>query len=471
MFSSIRFRAIFYTAIFCLGILLTARLSQVLFNRSIIISAFEEQIHSRFVFLYSVVKSNQEIRSVLPKNGSALERFDSLTKHYPEDALQGKIVQNPTHFFWAILDQQGDPRDSQSLPEEFPTRDLRQGKEKTWCMVPIGNVNFLAIHQELPSGDTLIVGGFQTDLAYTLNYLLFLNFSFGIIVILLVIICVWFIFRRVFQPLEIISKIAQKIGAGKVSSRIHIPDIDIEIRPVGQSLNDMLDRLEQTIEGHARFNSEVSHEILTPLNRITSILNKSIEKQITGEDLNANLLDCQSLVLKTSTLASDLLELARSESASSHTHISMDLEPAIDQAIVDVEPLADEKGMTIELESSTVGILGNPMQMHQVIMNLLTNAIKYAPDHSTIRVTLTKKDNQSEVSVFDCGPGVCPTEIGKLFHRFFRTQSARQDQKMGYGLGLAICKNLIDQHKGKIGYERTAEGLTRFFFTLPLLTS
>ena len=76
-------------------------------------------------------------------------------------------------------------------------------------------------------------------------------------------------------------------------------------------------------------------------------------------------------------------------------------------------------------------------------------------------------EQEAEISVYDCGPGVNPTETGNLFKRFFRTHSARYHQTMGYGLGLAICKNIIDQHQETIGYERTFEAKTRLYFTHP----
>ena len=295
-----------------------------------------------------------------------------------------------------------------------------------------------------------------------------MNIFFGFLMITLITLGLWIIFGQIFKPLQKISNIAEKIGSGLISTRIVIHEIDKELKPVALSLNSMLDRLEQNIEAHARFNSEVSHEILTPLNSVTTLLNQSLGYAKEGRDLTPNLLECQSAVLKTTNLAGDLLELARSESISTHTHIRIDLEPVIDQAVVDSKRLATEKGITIELKSSTVGVQGNPSQIYQVVFNLLTNAIKFAPQNSTIRVTLAKTKQEAEISVYDCGPGVNPTETGKLFKRFFRTHSARYHQTMGYGLGLAICKNIIDQHKGTIGYERTFETETRFYFTLPL---
>jgi signal transduction histidine kinase len=103
-----------------------------------------------------------------------------------------------------------------------------------------------------------------------------------------------------------------------------------------------------------------------------------------------------------------------------------------------------------------------------VFFNILTNAIKFAPKSSVIIVSMKTTNVDVRISIQDQGPGVFPGEVGNLFKRFFRAKSARNHEKLGYGLGLAICKNIIDHHNGTIGYERTPEAGTTFFVILPI---
>ena len=245
-----------------------------------------------------------------------------------------------------------------------------------------------------------------------------------------------------------------------------ISELASELKEVGLSLNAMLDRLENTIEAHARYNSEVSHELLTPLNRITYFLNGIIDKYANDDALKIKILECQIAVEQTTALATNLLQLARSENATAYTHIWIDLEPVLDGAMEDVQKLAFEKRITIELQSTTVGVFANATQIQQVVSNLLSNAIKFAPEKSTVFLSLKKKDGMARISVLDSGPGVAPSEVANLFQRFFRTQAAQTQEIPGHGLGLAICKNIIDQHLGTIRYERTTEGFTLFQVTL-----
>jgi len=475
MFDSIRFRAIFFTALVFASLLVSARMAQHFYTSWIINSAFEDQIQSRFFFLYSILQTSSETNANPITNNIAkaqppgdVKDNINLGDQLRPEVLKGKIVTYQTTFFWGVLDKNGDLRVSQCLPGKLPENPFATVEDKAWWMGAIGDVQCRVFHGNLPSGEILFVGSPVTDVNSVIKYFFYMNFAVVLVVIFIIGFCIWIIFGQIFRPLQNISKIAEKIGSGMISTRIKTSEIDTELRPVAQSLNDMLDRLEQTIEAHARYNSEVSHEILTPLNSVTAIIEESIQLAKSGQDITSNLLECQSAVQKTTILAGDLLELARSESVSTHTHIWIDLEPVIDQAVVDAKRLASEKGIQFELQSSTVGVFANPSQIYQVVLNLVTNAIKFSPENSTIQITLIQSSKEAQFSVYDSGPGVCPSEIGNLFKRFFRTQSALSEQKVGYGLGLAICKNLIDHHKGKIGYERTAQGLTRFYFTLPI---
>ena len=467
MLKSIRLRATLFVALFYLALMITARLSQILYSRSIVTSAFEDQIQSRFEILYHIFQ--EKARESANKSSDLAGLFKSRPSEWqlPMDVLHSKIIYYPTSFFWGILGERDNLLFGQSIPGEILPIAGQSSPEKTWWTGQIGETDCLVIHRKLPSGETLFVGSPFTDIKYTLNYFIFLNVFFGTIFIIVITFGVWLIFGQIFKPLKKISNIATKIGSGLISSRIGIQDIDTELKPVGTSLNAMLDRLEQTIQSHARFNSEVSHELLAPLNLVKTNLVEMIESANGGVKQGGKLLECLHAVQKTTTLASDLLELARSESVSDHTHKWIDLEPVIDQVVMDVEHEARKKDIIVALESSTVGVHANPIQIHQVAHNLINNAIKYAPENSTVRVTLKKLDQQAVLSVYDSGGGVSPSEVDNLFKRFFRAQSNQYDAKTGYGLGLAICKNIIDQHKGEIGYERTAEGLTRFYVIMP----
>lgn len=467
MFKSIRFRALLITVLFCTSIVITIRLIQILYTRAIVRSSFDEQIRTRLIALSSIPQLLQSVNtsgtSAPGESGSSTQPGGELFQEF----LSCKILTYSFELFWGIRGANGDISKGQQIPGTIPPEAFDNSSNSFWWEGAIGNGVYRINRRIMPSGDTLFVGGSITALNSPLNYFIFINFIFGLILVTIITLGIWLILGLIFKPLTKISKIAENISMGKLSSRFVISEIDNELKQVGQSLNAMLDRLEQTIEAHAHYNSEVSHELLSPLNRITSILNDAADSRDIGNELRQKLLDCQAAVKKTTTLASDLLELARSESASTHTHVWIDLEPVIDEAIGEVEPLAREKEIQILLTSSTVGVLANPIQIHQVALNLLNNAIKFAPNKSTVYVSIQKINNQAQFGVADSGPGVPPEAEGRLFQRYFRKYGNGPHAISGNGLGLAICKNILTQHHGTICYKRTAEGLTLFEVLFP----
>lgn len=467
MLRSIRLRGLLFTVLFCSFIVITIRVIQIQYTRAIIWSSFDEQIRTRLAILGAVPQLHQTGNLPGPTDADKTVGSELIGGQLPQEFFQGKILNYPLEFFWGIRGQDGKVHGGQQLPGVIPGEAF-DTKEYSPCWDgKVGEIEFRIHHKPLPSGEIAFVGGSITAVKGPLDYFLYLNIFVGALLVSIITLGIWLILGQIFKPLTKISKIAQNIGKGKLSSRIVISEIDIELKPVGQSLNDMLDRLEQTIEAHAHYNSEVSHELLSPLNRIISILREATDDAPTGSDLHQKLLECQTAVKKTTTLASDLLELARSESASSHTHVWIDLEPVIDEAIGEVEMLAREKELRIELTSSTAGVLANPIQIHQVALNLLSNAIKFAPPKSTIHVSIKKVNDQVQLGVTDSGPGIPPEESKDLFKRFFRTKAHSTRDITGNGLGLAICRNIIDQHQGVIRYERTPDGLTLFEVLFP----
>ncbi|MSR79667.1 MAG: HAMP domain-containing histidine kinase [Gemmataceae bacterium] len=466
MFKSLRVRALLFTVLFIFPFVVVTRIIQIEYIRFLIVSSIDEQIGIRLVLLGALMESGESIPSNKSNDHNGKGQVSLMERLLPADFFQCKLIDIPFPFFWGIQGKDGKIPSGQQLPANLREWSLRFDKEKEWWNGRIGETDFRIRHRELPSGETLFVGGAVTPINDSYTYYLQMNIYFGIIVISVISLILWVIFGQLLKPLKRISNIAEKIRLGKLSSRVVISEVDIELMQVGLSLNAMLDRLENTIEAHARYNSEVSHELLSPLNRITYILNEIIDKNANDDALKSKILECQVAVQKTTTLATDLLELARSEIATAHTHIWIDLEPVLDEAMEDLKKLAWEKKITIELQSLTVGVFANPTQIQQVVSNLLNNAIKFAPEKSTVYLSLKKKDGMARISVLDSGPGVAPSEVANLFQRFFRTEAAQSQEKPGHGLGLAICKNIIDQHLGTIRYERTKEGFTLFQVTL-----
>jgi signal transduction histidine kinase len=132
---------------------------------------------------------------------------------------------------------------------------------------------------------------------------------------------------------------------------------------------------------------------------------------------------------------------------------------------------ADAKSIKLRSDCAELKIFADEDRLAQVVINVLTNAIKFAPRHSEVALTCTKKSNVAEFRVIDQGPGIPQDAQGRIFERFHQVAGEGALQKQGTGLGLAICKLIIEAHGGAIGVESSPGNGATFWFTVPLSPS
>ena len=134
-------------------------------------------------------------------------------------------------------------------------------------------------------------------------------------------------------------------------------------------------------------------------------------------------------------------------------------------------PIANEKGIDLSfVELTKTRVLGDNEKLEQVMDNLISNAIKYTNDGQILVKTL-KNDHRIRIEVVDTGIGIDEEHLDRLFDRFYRTDKARSRDKGGTGLGLAVVKGILSAHQTQIQVESTIGVGTKFFFSLPILSS
>jgi signal transduction histidine kinase/DNA-binding response OmpR family regulator len=226
----------------------------------------------------------------------------------------------------------------------------------------------------------------------------------------------------------------------------------------------------------ARFVATVSHELRSPLNLIlgfSRLMALSPERygaplpSAYQADVDAIYRNSQHL----SALVDDILDLTQIEAQRLplvKDRISLE-EDVIARAVSTVQPLADRKGLYIRQETAgnLPWVLADPVRLRQVVLNLLTNAIRFTLRGGvTIRASL--RDDHLLVSIQDTGPGIPGKEMDNLFREFQQVQAAEKREEGGSGLGLAISKYLVELHGGQIGVESRVGVGTTFTFTVPL---
>lgn len=228
-----------------------------------------------------------------------------------------------------------------------------------------------------------------------------------------------------------------------------------------------LKRLEQIRKD---FVANVSHELRTPVTSIKGFSETLIDGAYKDESILLSFLEIiQTETNRLESLIEELLELSRVEQSGFEVDAQpTDMKAVIEYAIEMVLPNLEEKKMMLKKSLDPVTVFGDTNRLVQILMNLLVNAATYSASEKTIAVNLFKKGNQAVIEVQDEGIGIDPSEINRLFERFYRVDKARSRNSGGTGLGLSIVKHLVEAHHGKIEVTSTPGKGSIFTIYLPI---
>ncbi len=305
------------------------------------------------------------------------------------------------------------------------------------------------------------------------NLRLFLFFSVPMVLLLATFVG-RFMARRALKPVSEVTRIAREVGgSGDLSKRIPVSGGEDEISSLVSTFNEMLDRLDGSFAQVRQFSSDASHELRTPLTVLKGqnelILNKERTPEEYQEVICSNLeeIDYMSRILE------DLFLLSKSDENQVRLESQpLDLKGVIEEVFRHAEIIAGEKKVDVRIvHLEPVMIDGDAVRLRQMIWNILHNAIKYTQPGGEIRLSLQKVGNWAEVEVRDTGIGIAEQDLPFIFNRFFRVDKARSRQVGGSGLGLSICKFIVEAHKGEIEVESELGAGSCFKVRLPRIVS
>jgi two-component system sensor histidine kinase CiaH len=230
-----------------------------------------------------------------------------------------------------------------------------------------------------------------------------------------------------------------------------------------------LQPIEEAHEAQNRFTADASHELRTPIAAMRSetevtLMNPKLTLAEAKTQMQSNLEELDKLT----ALSEGLLRLARFEHADLPKK-PFELRQVVQDAIDRVMPVAEAKNILItgEIPNGLRG-MGDKASLTEAVVILLDNAIKYSPEKSEISLAAASNQRAISLSVKDQGPGIKATELPHIFERFYRADTARSKQHVqGYGLGLAIAKNIVDIHDGLLTAKSTVGKGSTFTVTLP----
>ncbi len=320
-----------------------------------------------------------------------------------------------------------------------------------------------------PNGDCLLVGrSMAPDLA-EMQWLALCFIAAGLGVLGLGLAVGWWLASRAIRPIEDISATAAKIVAGDLSHRINAADTDSELGCLAGVLNSTFARLEAAFAHQARFTSDASHELRTPVSVILAQTQTALSRERAAGEYREALEACQRAAQRMRKLTESLLELARLDAGQEPVKLHpFDLSGVARDCIELVSPLAAERGIAIHSELPPIPCLGDAELFGQVATNLLTNAIQNNRPNGQVRVSAHAENGSVLFSVADTGVGIPAADLPHIFERFYRVDKIRSYVPGRTGLGLAICKAIIDAHSGAIEVtSQPGEGAT-FKVKLPL---
>jgi heavy metal sensor kinase len=280
----------------------------------------------------------------------------------------------------------------------------------------------------------------------------------------------WLISARILRPVAAISGAASAISATNLSERIDPNQVDRELAELACVLNAMFERLEAAFERQARFTADASHELRTPLTVIHSHAELALSRPRTPEEYRQTIDTCLRASNRMGALVQGLLTLARADAGKLDLQRrSVDLKHVIEEGVTLLRPLAEEKGVSLAASLAPVMVAGDDVRLAQVVTNLVSNALQYNRPGGQVHLELRVASDKAVLSVTDTGCGIPEEDCPHIFERFYRVDKARSRASGGHGLGLAICKSIVEAHAGTIGFETEPDRGSTFWVRLPCL--
>jgi len=330
----------------------------------------------------------------------------------------------------------------------------------------IGDIYFTA--DFLPSGERIVVG---CSIVPEMNELhkTAVDFSAAGGLILLVGLAggYWFV-GRALRPISEISSTATKISAGDLSQRINTAEAESELGQLAAVLNSTFARLETAFAQQKQFASDAAHELRTPVSVILTQTQMTLGRERDAAGYKQTVEACQRAAQRMRKLIESLLELARFDAGQEVLkRLKFDFSKTVGDCAELIQPLADERRVKIVSEFEALEITGDSERLAQVVTNLLTNAIQYNQPDGEVRVKLAGQGGLAVLEISDTGNGIPADDLPRVFERFYRADKSRTGAG-NTGLGLSICKAIVEAHGGTIEVSSVEKAGTKFVVRVPL---
>ena len=296
-----------------------------------------------------------------------------------------------------------------------------------------------------------------------------------------------FLANKALKPVDNITQTARMITSQNLNQRIKPLKVKDEISRLIETFNEMISRLDQSFGQIKQFSADASHELKTPLTILKGEVEVTLRKRRTSEEYEQTLNSNLEEINRMSQIVDDLLFLSRADIGEIRLNKEeINLTEILNELVIHMNILARAKNIRIKTSNhrGDIHLFADALRIRELFLNLIENGIKYTEDGGSIHITLTKENlahdksspnrmegEQTEfvkIIVSDTGIGIAEEDQKRIFDRFFRVDKARSRDQGGSGLGLSICKWIVEAHRGEITVASEIEKGSSFIVKLPL---
>ncbi|HET6516368.1 MAG TPA: ATP-binding protein [Thermodesulfovibrionales bacterium] len=278
----------------------------------------------------------------------------------------------------------------------------------------------------------------------------------------------WFMARRAVSSVEAVTRTARKISSGVLQERVPVTGGGDEIDQLAITFNEMLDRIQILLAELREMSDNIAHDLKSPITRIRGGAEVTLS---TGKSLSdfesmaaGTVEECDRLL----DMINTMLMISKTESGlSSLSHEEIDIFGLVRGACELFEPVAEDKGVSLDCDAAGRSLIaGESPMIQRMLSNILDNAVKYTPPGGSVEVSVAEDGKEGVViSVKDTGTGIPPSDLSRIFERFYRGDQSRSQE--GTGLGLSLARAIARAHGGDISVTSGLNQGSAFTITLP----
>jgi len=279
----------------------------------------------------------------------------------------------------------------------------------------------------------------------------------------------WMLSGVALRPVGRMVSVAGEIGAGDLSRRIDLVGSDDELKKLADTFDAMMDRLQESVETRRRFVQDMSHELRNPL----AVAQANLELALGEPNLDVDELRQAAEIAHRSTermgrIVEDLVDQAHSEMPRRMAAV-VDIAEVVLSVGQEMERLAHQRSISIKVDESelapTIQVRADRLALGRAVTNLVSNAVRLAPEGSEVEIRVVADGNCVKISVADSGPGIKESDRERIFDRFWRGPGSAS----GLGLGLSIVRQVVDAHGGWVSVDSQYGQGSTFTINLPIL--